>query len=1271
MEKIDKDSPCPCGSGKKYKHCHSDKEDVHINHLEMVKGSTIDFTDLLKNHRSVQILGLLAALQLHPENHGRNVRFERLCRETLLNFSSNDIKPLASWELMKEAIESYSSGSYEEDPLANAFTETAIFEGGNYVVYSGIYVGFTDILNQLTECIFQVKNDLNKEFVKKVGDAIGLLLFMSNAVAHYSGHVAYIHRKSGTRNIEFPDYNKTVQYTEAVYFTREFLNEACEIQGYDIAILDDFILQPGGDELQNDAPEENVVNFKPIIELQDAILLYMPTGILNSLITYVNQKAKEYNCYDELLELFYARQFHLSCAALGSSGWWAADIELPPLKGSLFVREKVFQFDNQKLGYVCFVQPIKSVPTEFAGNSGKEATDPYKERTSEVVDFLRNLHGQQPFDVFSLYIIGEAWQDFFFVWSKPSAGNQSLALTYRELWTITHSSTINSLTLWKFAKCYSRTNERTRVMSTGGTLDTYAVYRNNYGSLMDSDEANPLDGLLIIENGSSDDFKREIQKQQNEHAAPIFYKGQLAYTKVTRYKNYAPIYVERELSESFRIVIESYKMPIWVTNPQTKGRRESWGTYVCEAIAFWLNKMSYLLSPYLNEQDFIQFEIEVIVADEMLNLQQFQVRQVALTEIHIKSEVIPPTIRITIPFNYIYVVSLPDNTADKMMMRTVMQGMVNYIKAAGNNTKLNGQIIEEIINSTLRPANAKMLLFNDASLNIKIDDRDLPPLYYINDTDVSYVLDNLVSYLPEEYEISIDILEKKNKIKLCDDIVTALINQISDRIALFDGAGLLKWLIKLNEKCIQVREFREILIPAKIACFSDFNSEVRLLMDDEKNLVITAHAIRTLIEFIATQIPSGHKWPNYDDIGELLALTNQLTEWGALSEAMRLGLDDPKMGLLPSGRIGTDKTLEREAFKPYAVAKTESTLFKNVEDFESNYVQSKKSKDVSETDESKALDTAFRAEFGITLTNLSKIIGALVNEAFTKGKSCMDIEESAIIKILSSIQGVSTDDLNCALKLLTLLERTGIGIPPVGYTPIDIFPWRYNRSISYIRRPLIKLQNEGSYYYYYGHRHLIQFIDNLFYLLYSGKLPNVKSELMTSWLAGVSGDKGKPFRKAVKTWIEQNSDFQVIPHEVKMENLVPHGYKESDKPEGDIDLLVIDHIKYIIYPIECKNIQGGRNVHEMKVEIDDYIGRNGNDKKAKIKKHLIRHQWLNTNKNSLASLVPNAEEYEIKSFILTADEIPLGYLKKDTLPLPLKSFAFLRKLGVSYLSDLK
>jgi len=562
MAKIGRNDPCPCGSGKKYKHCHLKQEgSVAEATVPSKKATKTTLATMLTNYNSVQILGLLGALQLHLANHGRNFRLEQLCLSTLRQFNPNDKRPLATWEQLKEVIETYTDGAMMEDPLSNAFTEIAVFEEGNYIVYPGIYDGFTDILNHLTECIFLHRHGLNKDFTKRVRDAIGLLLFISNSTANDAEHIPYIFPE-GKSYIEFPDYDNAARLTDAVYFSRAYLQEICDTAKFDISVLNDFLVQPGSKDLDEDDPDKNVVNHKPLIAINDDILLYMPTGIPNALISYIYQKANEYSCYDELMELLYDRQFHLTGVLLANTGWLATNINLPAQPAGLPVKEAVFQFDNQKLAYVCYIKTGQLVAKEETGPKVKKLADPLDERTKEVVQFLSTIEPKQPFGVFCLYIIGETANDYYFMWSKPSVGNQSLALKYRELWTITHSSKIHALSLWKFAKCYSRTNELTRLMAMGGTMDAYAIYRKNRGSLLHSDDANPMGGMMMIMNGSSDEFRREVQKQQHEHAVPIFYEGKLAYAKVSRFKNYAPIYKEKEISKYFRIVIENFKMPV-------------------------------------------------------------------------------------------------------------------------------------------------------------------------------------------------------------------------------------------------------------------------------------------------------------------------------------------------------------------------------------------------------------------------------------------------------------------------------------------------------------------------------------------------------------------------------------------------------------------------------------------------------------------------------------------------------------------------------------
>ena len=121
---------------------------------------------------------------------------------------------------------------------------------------------------------------------------------------------------------------------------------------------------------------------------------------------------------------------------------------------------------------------------------------------------------------------------------------------------------------------------------------------------------------------------------------------------------------------------------------------------------------------------------------------------------------------------------------------------------------------------------------------------------------------------------------------------------------------------------------------------------------------------------------------------------------------------------------------------------------------------------------------------------------------------------------------------------------------------------------------------------------------------------------------------------------------------------------------GDIDLLVFDHDKKIAYSIECKNITGGKTIYEMWSEISGYLEKDKTDNKAEIVKHANWDRWLQNNKGSLSYFVNDPGSYQVKSFVQCANEIPLTYLKKHQLPLPIKSFVFLRRKGIGLLDDL-
>ncbi len=674
------------------------------------------------------------------------------------------------------------------------------------------------------------------------------------------------------------------------------------------------------------------------------------------------------------------------------------------------------------------------------------------------------------------------------------------------------------------------------------------------------------------------------------------------------------------------------------------------------------------MEPYLESFTLPQLEFEVQVDDSLLDEDAAMIREAPDAGGKPTFFITAKTIGVKIPEAFQLTVSLPDNTADKLLLKSALSGLALFLDTKGIKNDLTPDVINRIIDSGLANPQAKMLLFSDASRNVKRDARHLPPRRYVQSSDVSHILDNLVANLPPEVAVPQRIASKDQKVALCTNIVRVLLQLLETKIAAFDGFGLVRWLIQMHERYIFEREFREILIPARIACFSDVETEMNRRLDGERDLASTGHALRTLMEFVASRPPTGTLWPNFDDIDELIALTNQVTEWGALEESIRFGFDNPEMGLLPSGRMGTDKSFERRNLREYAKARVEGDVFRDMEDFEKNYYRPTRPQDTTPGKEEAELDQAFLSEHGITFQELHRFASALVNHSYEDGASFVSLSDKQIIRLATETAGLPADRAKAALAMWTLVTRPSLATYPTGYSMKDIMTWHFNRDLSAIRRPLARIASADGQTYLYGYRHIVFTLDHLIYLLYTAKYPDAKSPELLTWLAGRSGQKGNPFRQEVFEWFQENTALKAIPYEINMKPNAGNGHLRTDQDYGDLDLAVIDPRNKIFYSLECKNVNGPRNIHEMKVELDNYLGRTPSDPDAKMLKHVRRHQWLTANKAALEQFIPDPETYEVRSIVLTADELSLAYLGKKNLPLPIRSFLFLRKQGISYLS---
>lgn len=140
MKKIRRNEPCPCGSGRKYKHCCMNSNTMnacfqkHNNNL--LQHSSLDAPKLkvyMENHDCTRILDYLIALQLRPENHGKNLRIEHITQLAVSCLGKSRKAPDIS--VFKALIDEEYPMDIMEDLPTNMFAELVTFYGGNYVFF--------------------------------------------------------------------------------------------------------------------------------------------------------------------------------------------------------------------------------------------------------------------------------------------------------------------------------------------------------------------------------------------------------------------------------------------------------------------------------------------------------------------------------------------------------------------------------------------------------------------------------------------------------------------------------------------------------------------------------------------------------------------------------------------------------------------------------------------------------------------------------------------------------------------------------------------------------------------------------------------------------------------------------------------------------------------------------------------------------------------------------------------------------------------------------
>ena len=536
---------------------------------------------------------------------------------------------------------------------------------------------------------------------------------------------------------------------------------------------------------------------------------------------------------------------------------------------------------------------------------------------------------------------------------------------------------------------------------------------------------------------------------------------------------------------------------------------------------------------------------------------------------------------------------------------------------------INGDVDEVLLNSIFNPEYKKkmtgLILNEDGILRTPTQGFDL---LKISEYEINLMLDEIGEYLANQGYMYGKIPQEDNS-KFCNDIVNYLYSILEKETKEFNKEQLLEVLVA------QI----ETLLPIMLRGEASYNNDISLstnekstfynqLETDKRNSIAT----RFLLEYVVASPFNGNRNIGIWETERLITICSLIIEWAHRSDYFKYKFVDTTMSFLLSKRIGIKKRdFDKVNLAMFNLRNNQLEKPKNSISINKEYMER------IETLLEKELNKSFEEEFNYSYREFDEVLSAMVSIYSENKKIVIKVVKEELVKILYEFlaEKISKQKIMNILDAISLYERKGYLIPPDGFNQLDIFPWRFNRRLSFLRRPLIDYNG----YYLFGVRNIINARKYLLNLIWEGRL-KTESKCMKDLMAKLSNILGDEFNDRVKRLIETFPDLQVIKGVSKIGK--KHITDENNKTLGDVDVFVINQNRKKIYLIETKDFSYSRNPYEVSKEQEKvFSGRN-----PFLAKHLKRTDWINKHLNHVLSCYGLQEgEWCIETMFIVSEHL--------------------------------
>ena len=1199
------------------------------------------------------LLGSIGALQLIPENASRTIRLEALAHVTAESSNWVRDKPLISRSrLTRLCNTSLLAGEVAsaEDPSDNCFVEDFLFYGGAYLVCSGTTDQAAYTLARLTEAVFQQTKWSHPTHQQNAHDATRAMLAVSDAVARRARLTRNLQPDTSSRSdVEVPFAKHLNFLKSAVTFKLSDLREILQAHHLEPAALEPFIASgPYGSELSPSPHEEGWLTRKPLVQVDsETFVLAVPGLILPAIRHFLIRSTQAAGDTTQLSTCYCDAVWNNVRRNLDMAQWAEKSLVIPEIGLEENHSASFFMFDTDKLAYVQVItDDLRDYDSLVFGQwSGQDTMDQMLTAAQAAEIFGYGL-SSPPNEIFHVLLFDSPGR--FTVMGLPNnhgLHSRIVLLAASDLESITLLEQGNPLALWQYAGASERARETSKVFAIG-QLAEYDLYRRNH-SYYFSDDAKP--NAIIAEPGGAGSIRREIQRKRDWHGVSDFdYTGIVEVTRVEDDPG-IPIYTSPDYrGKRVCFLVELGVGPLWISSP-TNLATELRPPYfqVVETLAYWLWQSSGMLEPLLKATQIWPLRVQVILkdVDHWVELAQEVIGNSSSGEPVAQYRLEDGTVELTVTQTFLRASYAHDNSGERELLKVVLTAFNSLAAQHDQEASWTESQIDEFIQEVAPLGLKKKLLVLDSSLNPQVDPQDLPPLRKIQDQDDDGLLDELGLYLTQIKVLPNGPIADDSRTTVLKDVVSFFFSKLQQEIQSLSHETLLDWLIAHNEAIVREVAYRRLTTPTKLECYGRQEEFMDSLQAETPRLNSTILASRFLIEYVAAQPPDGIRAISLSAYDNLLAIASQIINWATESDLIRYEIADVKLSILPSGRLGGDREDYLEKRDLYLASYLSSDVEKAIVSFPSSWRQ----REGDESDlspDSTSINQAFNDEFGFSFTELTTFLGELMNIGLGHATPVKKRRRGDLLTIMSASLDWDDERTSKALDLFSIAPRHDFLVPPPPFVKEEVYPWRFNRQLSLMRRPVVVTGPGDGDMVLWGNRQIDASAHNLLNTFWTGRL-RAEGQEMKAIISRIRKTVTDEFAHNVALAFTGLSELAVRERFRKVKKKII-GHPHSNL--GDVDILVANPDRRRLLLVEAKDLGVGRTPFELSNELRQLV-LGSRHEPSMIERHRRRHEWIQDNLEDVLATVGIMLEgdWQVEAIIVVDEDLMTPYLRETQL----------------------